>query len=238
MRFATRLGRHGGLPPLDWSHGLQLTAQLLWRGLVPVTLTVAPIGAVIAIEGLDIFRIFGLERLLSALLGVAMVREFSPALASVMIAAQAGSSIAARIGTMNIRQQIDALEVMSVDPVRHLVAPGVLACIVATPLLTIITNALGLMSGWLFAVPLGGIDHGAFMSHWTLQVTLTDLWLGLLKAAIFGATVGLAAGYFGLHTTGGATAVGLAANRTVVTTIVAILIIDYAISFACLNLSM
>ena len=120
---------------------------------------------------------------------MAIVREYSPALASVMVAAQAGSSIAARIGTMRVRGQIDALAVMSVDPLRYVVVPGFIACLLVTPLLSVMTDFLGIAAGWLFAVGVGGLDHGAFMEHLTLQLQPSDLWVGMLKCGIFGAGI-------------------------------------------------
>ncbi len=216
------------------------TIRIMWiligRCLIPVGLAVAPVGAVISLQGLEIFRMFGLDRMLSSLLGTAIFREYSPALASVMVAAQAGSSIAARIGTMRVRGQIDALAVMSVDPMRYVVVPGVIACALVTPLLNVSTNVLGLLSGWFFAVPLGGVDHGAFLEHLTAQITPADLWVGLGKCALFGTSVGLVAGFLGMRVRGGAEAVGKAANDTVVTTIVIILLVDYIVSMALLGL--
>jgi phospholipid/cholesterol/gamma-HCH transport system permease protein len=215
------------------------TVRIMWvlviRCLVPVGLAVAPVGAVISLQGLEIFRMFGLERMLSSLLGTAIFREYSPALASVMVAAQAGSSIAARIGTMRVRGQIDALAVMSVDPMRYVVVPGVIACAIVTPLLNVLTNILGVASGWVFAVPLGGVDHGAFIEHLTAQVTPADLWVGLGKCVLFGTSVGLLAGYLGMKVKGGAEAVGQAANDTVTQTIVMILLVDYIVSMALLG---
>jgi len=214
---------------------VRIMAVLVKRCILPVGLAVAPIGAVISLQGLEIFRMFGLERMLSSLLGTAIFREYSPALASVMVAAQAGSSIAARIGTMKVRGQIDALAVMSVDPLRYVVVPGVIACMLVTPLLNVMTNVLGVFSGWLFAVPLGGVNHGAFMEHLTAQVTPADLWVGMGKCALFGTAVGLLAGYLGMNTKGGAEGVGKAANDTVVYTIVLILLVDYLVSMALLG---
>ncbi|MGH1340962.1 MAG: MlaE family ABC transporter permease [Nannocystales bacterium] len=208
---------------------------LVKRCLVPVGLAVAPVGAVISLQGLELFRMFGLDRMLSSLLGTAIFREYSPALASVMVAAQAGSSIAARIGTMRVRGQIDALAVMSVDPMRYVVVPGVIACAIVTPLLNVLTNFLGLFSGWVFAVPLGGVDHGAFMEHLTAQVTPADLWVGLGKCLLFGTSVGLMAGFLGMRVSGGAESVGKAANDTVVATIVMILVVDYIVSYVLLG---
>jgi len=215
---------------------IRLMAVLSKRCIIPVGLAVAPVGAVISLQGLEIFRMFGLERMLSSLLGTAIFREYSPALASVMVAAQAGSSIAARIGTMKVRGQIDALAVMSVDPMRYVVVPGMIACLIVTPLLNVMTNVLGLASGWFFAVPLGGVNHGAFMEHLTAQITPADLWVGLGKCTLFGMAVGLLAGYLGMNAKGGAEAVGKAANDTVVYTIVLILLVDYIVSMALLGL--
>lgn len=221
--------------PFFGQETIRLMGVLVLRCLIPVGLAVAPVGAVISLQGLEIFRMFGLDRMLSSLLGTAIFREYSPALASVMVAAQAGSSIAARIGTMRVRGQIDALAVMSVDPMRYVVVPGVIACAIVTPLLNVMTNVLGVFSGWLFAVPLGGVDHGAFMEHLTAQVTPADLWVGLGKCVLFGANVGLLAGFLGMRVSGGAESVGKAANDTVVFTIVMILLVDYVVSMALLG---
>ena len=211
---------------------------LVRRCLIPVGLAVAPVGAVISLQSVHILRSMGTEGLLSSLLATSVFREFSPALASVMVAAQAGSSIAARIGTMKVRGQIDALAVMSVDPIRYVVVPGLVACALITPLLNVLATLLGIASGWLFAVPICGVDHGTFMVNLYSQVSLVDLYVGLGKCLVFGTAVGLIAGYLGLSTTGGAEGVGRAANNTVVYTIVFILVADYITSMTLLSLGL
>lgn len=211
---------------------------LIRRCLIPVGLAVAPVGAVISLQGAGLFRMFGAESLLSSLLATAIFREYSPALASVMVAAQAGSSIAARIGTMKVRGQIDALAVMSVDPVRYVVVPGLIACAIVTPLLNVLTTVLGLVSGWFFAVPVSGVDHGSFMANLASQVTAVDLFVGLGKCMLFGTAVGLIAGFLGLRTSGGSLGVGKAANDTVTYTIVLILVVDYFVSMGLLSLGL
>ncbi|NVB39388.1 ABC transporter permease [Pseudenhygromyxa sp. WMMC2535] len=233
--FIAQVARATFSPPLYLRETLRIMAILVQRCIVPVSLAVAPVGAVISLQGISIFALFGAERMLSSFLGTAIFREFSPALASVMVAAQAGSSIAARIGTMKVRGQIDALAVMSIDPVRYVVVPGVIACVLVAPLLSVLTNLLGVLSGWAFAVPLGGVDHGAFMDNLTAQITPADLWVGLGKCALFGLGVGLIAGYRGLDVGKGAADVGKAANDTVVSTIVLILLTDYLLSMILLQ---
>jgi phospholipid/cholesterol/gamma-HCH transport system permease protein len=224
--------------PRYFRETLRMMDVLVKRCIIPVGLAVAPVGAVISLQGIAVFKLFGAERMLSSFLGTAIFREYSPALASVMVAAQAGSSIAARIGTMKVRGQIDALAVMSVDPVRYVVVPGVIACVIVTPLLSVLTNFLGIFSGWFFAVPIGGVDHGAFMEHLTAQITAADLWIGLGKCALFGLGVGLMAGFLGLRVKHGAAAVGKAANDTVVNTIILILLTDYAVSMVLLGMGL
>lgn len=205
--------------------------SLLRSCWVPVSLAVAPIAAVSAFEGLHVFRLFGAGDRVAAFLGPTVLREYSPALCSVMVAAQAGSSIAARVGTMKLKGEIDALSVMSVDPVRYVIAPGVLACVVATPILGIWTNLLGLLAGWFMAVIPGGVNHGAFMEQLRATVTLLDLGVGVLKCFCFGAVIGVLAGYAGLNAPRSAGAVGQCANQTVLRAIVSILILDYVIGF-------
>lgn len=208
---------------------VESSTRLLRSCLVPVSLAVAPIAAVSALEGLHVFRLFGAEDRVAAFLGPTVLREYSPALCSVMVAAQAGSSIAARVGTMKLRGEIDALAVMSVDPIRYVVAPGVLACILATPLLGVFTNALGLLAGWLVSVGPGGVNHGAFMEQLVTTVTFQDLWVGVFKCFCFGGLIGVLAGYAGMNAPKSAGAVGQCANQTVLRAIVSILILDYVI---------
>lgn len=206
---------------------LNLLRSCLW----PVSLAVAPIAAVSALEGLHVFRLFGAGDRVAAFLGPTVLREYSPALCSVMVAAQAGSSIAARVGTMKLRGEIDALAVMSVEPVRYVIAPGVVACIVATPLLGVWTDVLGLAAGWFVSVIVGGVNHGAFMDQLRATVTWADLGVGSFKCLCFGALIGTLAGYAGLAAKRSAGAVGESANQTVLRSIVSILILDYFIGY-------
>ena len=238
LGFAVEVIRCLILGPRYTAETVRMADVLMRRCLIPVGLAVAPVGAVISLQGVSVFRMFGAEGILSSMLAPAIFRQYSPALASVMVAAQAGSSIAARIGTMKVRGQIDALAVMSVDPIRYVVVPGFLACLFITPLLNILTTALGLISGWFFAVPVTGVNAGAFAANLYTNVTMVDVWVGLGKCTFFGGAVGLIAGFTGLRTTGGAAGVGRAANSTVVYTIILILVADYLVSLVLLELGL
>ena len=235
FRFTLQLLRCILTGPRYLRETIRVMELLARRCLVPVGLAVAPVAGVIALQGVQAFREYGVEGLLSSMLATSILRQYSPTLASIMVAAQAGSSIAARIGTMKVRGQIDALAVMSVDPLRYVVVPGLIACMIVTPLLNVIATFLGIVSGWFFAVPVAGINDGAFFDNLYSQVSPLDLWIGMGKCAFYGAGVGLIAGYVGMATSGGAAGVGRAANRTVVYTIILILVADFVIGTLLLN---
>jgi phospholipid/cholesterol/gamma-HCH transport system permease protein len=128
--LAARLFRR----PFFWSEALYHLWTTTLRCLLPVVAVTLPFGMVIALQGLEIFRMFGAERLLSSLVSVAVLRELSPVLASVLVAAQGGSSTAAELGSMRIKEEIDATEVMAVDGLQYLVLPRFLGLMLATPL--------------------------------------------------------------------------------------------------------
>jgi phospholipid/cholesterol/gamma-HCH transport system permease protein len=171
--------------------------------VVAVTL---PFGMVIALQGLEIFRMFGAERLLSSLVSVAVLRELSPVLASVLVAAQGGSSTAAELGSMRIKEEIDATEVMAVDGLQYLVLPRFLGLMLATPLLNIAGNVAGLVGGYVMAVWIEGEPGGIFL--------------------------GLVACYQGYNTTGGAAGVGRAVNDTVVQAVLVFIVANYFLTSA------
>jgi phospholipid/cholesterol/gamma-HCH transport system permease protein len=202
------------------------------RCLVPVVAVVVPMGAIVALQGLIIFRIFGLERLLSGLLFTSVFREIAPGVASMMVASQAGSSMAAELGTMRVKGEIDAQEVMAVNPLQNLIMPRLITGTVMNPLLTVVGCVLGIVGGWLVAVPLRGVNHGAFMANLYSLVTMADVYQGLTKAVIFGAIISMISCYHGFHATGGAEGVGRAANRAVVQAVITLAIVNYFVSSA------
>jgi phospholipid/cholesterol/gamma-HCH transport system permease protein len=203
-----------------------------YRCLIPVIAVVIPMGGIVSLQGLIIFRLFGAERLLSSLLFTSIFREIAPGVASMMVASQAGSSMAAELGTMRVKDEIDAQEVMAVNPLKNLILPRLVAGTVMNPLLTVIGCVLGIVGGWLVAVPLKGVNHGAFMANLYVFVTMADVYQGLTKALIFGVIISAVSCYHGFHATGGAAGVGRAANRAVVQAVVALSIVNYFVSSA------
>ena len=193
----------------------------------PVTLSVFPFGMVIAVQGMAIFDLFGAHRLLSGLLALVVIRELAPVIASVLVAAQGGSTVAAELGTMRTQEELDATTVMGVGDIGFHVVPRVLALATITPLLNFMGTLTGIFGGWLVAVGIGDQPHGVFMSQLTTMVGTWDLWATLIKSSFFGVMCALIATDQGYHASGGAEGVGRAVNNTVVLSVIFILMWNY-----------
>jgi phospholipid/cholesterol/gamma-HCH transport system permease protein len=202
------------------------------RCALPVVATVMPFGMVMALQGLSVFELFGAQRMLSALVSVAVFRELSPVLSSVLVAAQGGSAFAAELGAMRIKEELDATEVMAVDSLRVHVVPRVLAVIVAAPILNLAGSLSGIFGGWITAVLVKGENSGIYWSNLWALTHLADIWGGALKTVVFGALIGLIATYQGYNARGGAAGVGTAVNNTVVYCITAMIIANYLLTSA------
>jgi phospholipid/cholesterol/gamma-HCH transport system permease protein len=207
------------------------------RCLLPVIGVVAPFGMVVTLQGLHIVNLFGVERMLSSILVISLLRELSPGLTGIMVAAQAGSTAAAQIGTMRVKEEIDALAAMGVHPVRYLVAPRLIAFTVICPLVNAIACLSGIFSGFVIAVLFKGVNRGAFLENLFDFVRLVDIWGGIIKTSVFGFIIGLLSCYYGYYTTGGAEGVGKAANNAVIYSIITFLGINYFLTSALLSLA-
>ena len=214
-------------PPFFWSETVESGRKVAFQCLVPVVAILFPTGMISALMGLKIMALFGTERMLSSLLAQGIVKEMAPSLAGIMIAAQAGSAIAGEIGTMRVKEEIDALGVMSVNPIKYLVIPRLIALALICPLISVFATASGMAGGFMVAVMLKSQNFGVFVANLLAFVSLTDIWTGLLKSAVFGLAVGLIACFYGYHVKGGAVGVGKAANNTVVHSIVAVAVLNY-----------
>ena len=192
-----------------------------------VILTGAFTGGVLALQTYHGFVLFNAESLVGATVALSMTRELGPVLTSLMVTARAGSAMAAELGTMRVTEQVDALSVMAVPPVKYLVVPRVLAGIAMLPVLTVISDFTGVVGGYLVGVYLLQINPGVFMANLVEMVTLDDIFNGLIKSACFGLFLTVICCYKGITTTGGAEGVGRATTQAVVVSSVTILISDY-----------
>ncbi len=234
-RFGQFLGRVTWrllTPPWNGSDFFRHTWTVSVRCLGPVVAVTFPFGMVIGLQGLLIFDMFGAQRLLPSLISVAVLRELSPVLASVLVAAQAGSSYAAELGSMRIKEELDATEIMAVDGLRWHVVPRVAALIVACPILNTVGNLAGLAGGYTMAVGVQGEPSGVFLANLWVFTQPADLAAGVVKTAVFGAIIGLVACYHGFYATGGAAGVGRAVNDTVVRATLAFFAANYLLTSA------
>jgi len=184
-------------------------------------------GAVLALQAGKAFRLFNAEGATGSLVTLALLRELSPVLTSLMVAARCGSAMAAEIGTMRVTQQIDALKVMSVDPIGYLVTPRLVAGTIMTPLLCILFSFMGTMGGWMVAWGILGINDAIYFDKIQQYVDMEDVWNGLVKAVVFGLIVSVVGCRMGYTASGGAEGVGRATTQAVVISSVSILIADY-----------
>jgi len=197
------------------------------KSIFVVVLTGTFTGMVMALQGYYGFRMFSAESLVGSTVALGMTRELGPVLTSLMVTARAGSAMAAELGTMRVTEQIDALYVMAANPVKHLIVPRVVASVIMVPILTIVSDFMGILGGYFVGVSVLNINQGVFIKNITRYVDLGDLYNGLTKAAVFGLILALIGCYKGVNTTGGAEGVGKATTEAVVLASIMILISDY-----------
>lgn len=219
--------------PGSWAKWPRLSQQLDLIGTrsAPVlALTGLFIGAVLAIEGFDQFAQFGLEQRLGAVVNISVVKQIGPVLAAVMLAGRVGCALAAELGSMRVTDQLDAMRVMAADPIRVLVAPRVVACVLMIPALTVISNLCGIAGGWVIIVAIEGVNASAYWQYTAQFIDWWDVLTGLIKAVVFAFAIGLISCFKGFHCRAGAQGVGRATTDAFVTSFVAIVIINFVLA--------
>ena len=196
------------------------------RAIGIIGIMAAAIGAMLAIQGIYSLKIFGAEGHVVVGVAFSMVREFAPLITGILVAGRSGSALSARLGTMKIDQELDALEVMGINPTRFLVVPSLIASLVMVPVLTFMSMALGLYAAALYVNAALGMSLAAFFDQTIDVLSLDDLLHGIGKAAIFGILIALIGVLNGFMVKGGAEGVGKATTRSVVQCISAIVVTD------------
>jgi phospholipid/cholesterol/gamma-HCH transport system permease protein len=214
-------------PPLKLHNIFKQMEFVGVKSIFVVVLTGTFTGMVMALQGYHGFRMFSAESLVGSTVALGMTRELGPVLTSLMVTARAGSAMAAELGTMRVTEQIDALYVMAANPVKHLIVPRVIAGVLMVPLLTVVSDFMGILGGYFVGVHILNINSGVFIKNITRLVELNDIYNGLVKAACFGLILSLIGCYKGFNTYGGAEGVGRATTEAVVLASITILISDY-----------
>jgi phospholipid/cholesterol/gamma-HCH transport system permease protein len=209
--------------------------KLCWIPMA-VSCTAFGLGAP-GLQGGNLYSLFGMPERLGSFFIMASVREFAPWINAMVVAGVVGTAMTADLGARRIREEIDALEVLGIDPVRALVLPRVIAVTIMTGLLDLVALAFGVVGGYIAAVPIQGASSGAFFASFFANATVTDLWGSVLKTTLFGLIIGVVCAYKGLHAKGGPIGVGRAVNQAVVTAFAAIWIFNYVFTTILLGLN-
>ncbi|MGC4072212.1 MAG: ABC transporter permease [Nibricoccus sp.] len=192
------------------------------------------IGAVLALQAGLTLKDFGAKQLIGTLVGESLVRELGPVMVAILLAGRVGSAITAELASMKVYQEIDALVTMNIPPERFLVLPRLIAVILYMPLLTMIGVVVGWFGGAVICKYVGviGVEPSQYFQSLRAYLTMSKVMDGLIKAEIFGFVIILIACNTGLRTTGGPREIGHAVTRSVVFSLVAILVLDYFITKA------
>ncbi len=206
---------------------LRISVEIGVSSVGVVAVTGMFIGMVLAVQTYGQFHTIGLETSLGAVIHLSVVRELGPVLASVMLAGRIGSAIAAELATMRVTEQIDALACLGVDPVKYLVAPRLVACLLMIPLLAAVADVMGILGSSLICLRVYDIEAHHYWRHTREFVGIWDVFVGLVKAVVFGGLLALIACHRGFHSKPGAAGVGRAATQAFVFSFVAIIIMDF-----------
>lgn len=211
-----------------------LVRELFFAGflsLVIIVVSGAFVGLVLGLQGYDTLQRFGSETALGGVVALSLLRELGPVVAALLFASRAGSAMTAEIGLMKATEQLDAMEVMAVDPIARVVAPKFWAGVIAMPLLAALFSAVGILGGWFIGVVVIGVDHGTFWSQMQNAVDLSeDVVNGVLKSIVFGVIVTWIAVFQGWSCQPTAEGVSRAITKTVVFGALAVLAADFVLT--------
>ena len=189
------------------------------------------VGMVLGLQGYETLQTYGAEESLGVLVSLSLVRELGPVVAALLFASRAGSAITAEIGLMKATEQIAAMEMMAVDPIARVVAPRFWGAVISMPLLAALFSAMGVLGGYLVGVVLIGVDQGSFWSQMQAAVDFKeDILNGVIKSVVFGVAVTIIALFEGYDAPPTAEGVSRATTRTVVTSSLAILGLDFVLT--------
>ncbi|NNL65757.1 MAG: ABC transporter permease [Myxococcales bacterium] len=222
--------------PVRLAAVLDEAVQIGIAALPITTLLAATIGLMLALQGIDTLSTFGAESQIVIGVAFGVTREFAPLITGILVAGRSGSALAARLATMTINQEVDALRVMGVDPVRFLLIPSLLASIVMVPALTLWSMIVSQLAAGIYVQETLGIDLSVYVQQ-TFEILRTeDLMHGLSKSVIFAVVIVVIAVVNGASVTGGAEGVGRRTTRTVVHCISAIILTDMLFVWIAVNL--
>jgi phospholipid/cholesterol/gamma-HCH transport system permease protein len=230
-RFLSYLVLHSGTA----LRRFQLTiAEIYFAGVLSLVIIVVSglfVGMVLGLQGYETLQRYGSSEALGILVALSLVRELGPVVSGLLFASRAGSAITAEIGLMKATEQLSAMEMMAVDPIARVVAPRFWGGVISLPLLAALFSAMGIFGGYLVGVQMIGVDPGAFWSQMQAAVDVRqDILNGVIKSLVFGVAVTWIAVFEGYDAPPTAEGVSRATTRTVVTSSLAILALDFVLT--------
>lgn len=199
--------------------------------LLIITVSGLFVGMVLALQGYETLQRFGSTEALGVMVALSLVRELGPVVAGLLFASRAGSSVTAEIGLMKATEQLKAMDMMAVNPIARVVAPRFWGGVISMPLLAALFSAMGVLGGWLVGVVFIGVDDGAFWSQMQSGVDFRyDIVNGVIKSFVFGVAVSMIAVFEGYDSAPTAEGVSRAITRTVVTSALTILALDFVLT--------
>ena len=196
-----------------------------------VSLLALTVGLMLGIQFIAALSEFGAQSQVVLAVAKSVTREFGALITAILVAGRSGSALAARIGSMSVSQEVDALAVMGIEPVRYLVAPALIAMLVMLPALTVFANAIAIFGAAVYCSPALNVTPTAYLLETVSLLTPGDIWQGLAKSVVFAVLITLIGVSTGFSVTGGAEGVGRATTRAVVLSICWIIIADMVFSF-------
>jgi len=200
------------------------------KSVLIIMLTSAFTGMALSFQIYIGFSMVNATNLVGPTVAMGISKELGPVLTGLIVAARAGGAMAARLGTMRVSEQIDALEVMGINPKQYLVAPRLIAAFLTLPLLCGVFDFVAMLGSYIFSVQLLGLDEAIYFDKISQWISTRDVMEGLIKAAVFGVIFSMVSTYVGYHTKGGAKGVGDATNKGVVNSMVLIIIFNFILT--------
>jgi len=230
LLFALEGLSHIFRPPFYFRAFFRAMLDIGYFSLPVVALTAVFTGMVLALQSSTGLSRFSADSAIASLVVLSVTRELGPVLAGLMVAGRVGAAMAAEIGTMRVTDQVDALSTLSTNPMKYLVAPRLLAGLIALPLLVVIADILGVLGGFIIATLKLGFNAATYLNNTLTFMQTQDVVSGLVKAAVFGLLISLMGCYHGYNSKGGAQGVGAATTAAVVAASVLILAFDYVLT--------
>ncbi|GGR68685.1 phospholipid/cholesterol/gamma-HCH transport system permease protein [Nocardioides luteus] len=228
--FGLDVGRAVFRRPFQFREFIQQAWFIASVTIVPTALVAIPFGAVIALQVGGLVVQFGAQSFVGSAAVLAVVQQAAPIATALLVAGAGGSAIAADLGARKIREELDAMMVLGIDPIQRLVVPRVLAAMMIAVFLNGLVSIVGVMGGYVFNVIIQGGTPGAYLASFTALAQMADLWQGLAKALIFGLIAAIVAAYKGMNAGGGPKGVGDAVNESVVITFLLLFIVNFVMS--------